>query len=247
MSSNQDDYSKDGFQKETIRLSAQALAKETFLKHYNKAPPTATEEEQQLLFESRLTVKEKFARKILCKFFIPVGKGRLLVGTCTCPKSRDKFFFKPSKVKGDLGEYHVRAELCDQTVKAMRKNIGQLEAHFWLNNPSQIDYSKNGRDMILDARELANSHHRFVQKNLLEQDMYLYIVLALVAMIVGIIGLGYGLTKTPEQTSIYTAPDGTQYIFQNNKLIAQGQNIAPLPSAVGEIIKSQTEAQKEDR
>lgn len=227
--------------------TSEELARETFLKLYSTTPPILTDSEELLSFETKATLREKIAGKILCRFFIPIGRGRRQVGQCLCPISRDKFFFKPSKVKGELGEYHIRPELCDVTPKILPRQWSKYEAHFWLNNPNQIDYSDKGRDLIADAREIANSHHRFVQKNLLEQDMYLYIVLAIVAMVVAMIGLGYGFTKTPEQTEILTMQDGTQYVYQNGKLVAQGKGITALPAPIQAQIDAQRAAEAGDK
>lgn len=186
--------------------------------------------EQALAFDAKNQFKDQLGRKIHCRFFIPIARGRKQVGECKVPQSVGSFKFKPTKVKGELGEYFIRTELCDIAFKPYRKKANNLIAEFWLNNPSQIDKSEYGRDVITDARELANAHHRFVAKNLLEQNVMIFVAMAMIGMIGMVIAIGYAITKAPSERQIYTTGNGTQYIFQDGKLIAQGTNIHPVPS-----------------
>lgn len=189
------------------------------------------EMEQALAFEAKNQFKEQTGRKIHCRFYIPIGRSRKQVGECKVPQTTGSFKFKPSKVKSEMAEYFIRSELCDTQFKPFRKRSDNLIAEFWLNNPSQIDKSDKGRDVITDAREIANSHHRFVAKNLLEQNVMIFVVMAMIGMIGMMVAIGYAISKAPSERQIYTTANGTQYIFQDGKLIAQGLNIHPVPAS----------------
>lgn len=226
MSSNHngDDNNHEKEQKQTTTVE--------FLKSLAKDTPEPRSEEEILTYDTRLTRRQRSGNKIHCRFFIPHGRGRKQVGRCKIPISQPVFQYKPDKVKGEKAEYYIRYDLLDENFHKVNKRSSQLVADFWLNNPSQIDYSKYGRDIIADGREIALLHHRFIGKNMLEQNVMIYIALAMVMAIGMVIAMGYAATIRPETTQIITLPDGTQFIYKNNQQLATGKGIAPLPQAV---------------